>query len=199
MSQIGTLPCAIICDCAENAWNRAFTKCPQSTPPLGVRNPGSIWGLQITGTGVIEAGPRGRIVCEDGIIRAPNWKNQTYMAEAASDSIHGYRGVFANIHASASRRNKLTLTTKHPRARGLMARPGMTFLAAQNSIQMPVVSYNAKRSQEEITGNGRASKEQVTAHDQRELGLAKCPAARRGDALQLRFAIHACTAAVRKT
>jgi crossover junction endodeoxyribonuclease RuvC len=51
---------------------------------------------------------------------------------------------------------------------------GVIFLAAAQR-DLPVVSYNATRIKKNITGNGRASKDQVQRTIQRELGLAKLP------------------------
>src|SRR5207302_10472319 len=62
-----------------------------------------------------------------------------------------------------------------PRTAILMARArGVIFLAA-GQRDLPVVSYNATRIKKTITGNGRASKEQVQRTIQRELSLAKLP------------------------
>ena len=69
----------------------------------------------------------------------------------------------------------------HPRTAILMAHArGVIFLAAAQR-ELPVVSYNATRIKKTITGNGRASKEQVQRTIQRELALAEAArAARRG-------------------
>ena len=64
---------------------------------------------------------------------------------------------------------------QHPRTAVLMAHArGIYFLAASQH-HLPVVSYNATRIKNTITGNGRASKEQVQRTIQRELRLAKLP------------------------
>ncbi len=64
---------------------------------------------------------------------------------------------------------------EHPRTAILMAHArGVIFLAAgQRGI--PVVSYNATRIKKTITGNGRATKDQVQRTIQRELNLDKLP------------------------
>ncbi len=63
----------------------------------------------------------------------------------------------------------------HPRTAILMghARGAILLAAAQRGLD--VVSYNATRIKKTITGNGRASKDQVQRTIQRELGLAKVP------------------------
>src|SRR5947208_5979326 len=63
----------------------------------------------------------------------------------------------------------------HPRTAILMAHArGVIFLAA-GQRQLPVFSYNATSIKKTITGNGRASKEQVQRTIQRELHLEKLP------------------------
>jgi crossover junction endodeoxyribonuclease RuvC len=63
----------------------------------------------------------------------------------------------------------------HPRTAILMAHArGVVFLAA-GQRGLAVVSYNATRIKKTITGNGRATKDQVQRTIQRELGLAKLP------------------------
>src|ERR1700686_1824392 len=62
---------------------------------------------------------------------------------------------------------------KHPRTAILMghARGAIFLAAAQRGLE--IVSYNATRVKKTITGNGRASKDQVQRTIQRELGLAE--------------------------
>jgi len=64
---------------------------------------------------------------------------------------------------------------EHPRTAILMAHARGVILLAAGQAELPVVSYNATRIKKTITGNGRASKEQVQHTVQRELGLAKLP------------------------
>jgi crossover junction endodeoxyribonuclease RuvC len=63
----------------------------------------------------------------------------------------------------------------HPRTAILMAHArGVIFLAA-GQRGLPVISYNATRIKKTVTGNGRASKDQVQRTIQRELGLTQAP------------------------
>jgi crossover junction endodeoxyribonuclease RuvC len=48
-------------------------------------------------------------------------------------------------------------------------------LLAAGQRGLPLVSYNATRIKKTVTGNGRASKDQVQRTIQRELALAKVP------------------------
>jgi crossover junction endodeoxyribonuclease RuvC len=63
----------------------------------------------------------------------------------------------------------------HPRTAILMAHArGVIFLAAAQR-DLAVHSYSATRIKKTVTGNGRASKEQVQRTVQRELGLSRLP------------------------
>ena len=64
---------------------------------------------------------------------------------------------------------------EHPQTAILMGHArGVIFLAA-GQRGLPVISYAATRIKKTITGNGRASKEQVQRTVQRELGLPQLP------------------------
>jgi crossover junction endodeoxyribonuclease RuvC len=63
----------------------------------------------------------------------------------------------------------------HPRTAILMAHARGVILLAAAQRDVPVHSYNATRIKKTITGNGRASKEQVQRTVQRELGLPQLP------------------------
>ena len=64
---------------------------------------------------------------------------------------------------------------EHPRTAILMAHARGVLLLAAGQNGLPVVSYNATRIKKTVTGNGRATKEQVQRTIQRELGLAAVP------------------------
>ena len=64
---------------------------------------------------------------------------------------------------------------EHPRTAILMGHArGVIFLAAAQR-DLPVLSYNATSIKKTVTGNGRASKDQVQRTIQRELGLDRLP------------------------
>ena len=143
--------------------------------PLGQRILGIDPGLQITGYGVIEAGPRGPIVCEAGVIRSPVGRTNADLAERLHTLYIGIEEVIRQYQPVSMAVEQLYAHYQHPRTAVLMAHArGIYFLAAAQH-QMPVVSYNATRIKKTVTGNGRASKEQVQRTIQRELGLAKLP------------------------
>lgn len=131
-------------------------------------------GLTITGYGILEYSPSRPILCEAGIIRT---------ADDAANSLEEkvlsvYKGVvdaIAQYRPEAMAVEQLYAHYDHPRTAILMGHArGVIFLAAAQH-GMPVVSYAATQVKKIVTGNGRASKEQVQRTIQRELGLAVLP------------------------
>jgi crossover junction endodeoxyribonuclease RuvC len=132
-------------------------------------------GLQITGYGVVESGPRGPLVCEAGVIRGSQGRAAADMAQRVLALYNGIDEVLDQLKPGAVAVEQLYAHYQHPRTAILMAHArGVIFLAAARR-GLPVVSYNATRIKKTITGNGRASKDQVQRTIQRELGLATLP------------------------
>src|SRR4029077_18971112 len=132
-------------------------------------------GLQITGYGVIEIGGRGPVVREAGIIRSSEGRTGADMAARVLGLDNGIVEVMEQFRPQGVAVEQLYAHYQHPRTAILMAHArGVIFLAAaQRGI--PVVSYNATRIKKTVTGNGRASKDQVQRTIQRELNLAQVP------------------------
>jgi crossover junction endodeoxyribonuclease RuvC len=132
-------------------------------------------GLQVTGYGVIECGTQGPVVREAGIIRSSEGRASADMAERLRSLYDGLLGVIDEFRPTVVAVEQLYAHYQHPRTAILMGHArGVIFLAAAQR-DLPVLSYNATRIKKSITGNGRASKEQVQRTIQRELGLAKVP------------------------
>jgi crossover junction endodeoxyribonuclease RuvC len=132
-------------------------------------------GLQVTGYGLIEAGPRGPVVCEAGIVRSSEGREPADMARRIQALYNGIVEVVEQFGPRVVAVEQLYAHYQHPRTAILMAHArGVIFLAAAQR-ELPVVSYNATRIKKTITGSGRASKEQVQRTIQRELGLTTLP------------------------
>ena len=132
-------------------------------------------GLQITGYGVVEARSTQPRVCEAGIIRSSEGSNSADMASRLFCLYNGIVEVIDQFHPNVVVVEQLYAHYQHPRTAILMAHArGVIFLAAAQK-GLPLVSYNATRIKRTVTGNGRASKDQVQRTIQRELGLAKVP------------------------
>jgi crossover junction endodeoxyribonuclease RuvC len=132
-------------------------------------------GLQITGYGVIEGSSSAPKVCEAGVIRTNDDKEASDLAQRVRSLYDGIVEVIDQFHPQAVAVEQLYAHYEHPRTAILMGHArGVIFLAAAQR-DLPVVSYNATRIKKTITGNGRASKDQVQRTIQRELGLAQIP------------------------
>jgi crossover junction endodeoxyribonuclease RuvC len=131
-------------------------------------------GLTITGYGVLEFSPARPILCEAGIIRTAD-DNATDMADRVFSVYKGVVEVAVQFHPEAVAVEQLYAHYNHPRTAILMGHArGVIFLAAAQQ-GIPVVSYASTQVKKIVTGNGRASKDQVQRTIQRELGLATMP------------------------
>jgi crossover junction endodeoxyribonuclease RuvC len=148
---------------------------PQNASRAGDRILGIDPGLQITGYAVVEAGPRGPVVCEAGVIRSTENRSSADLAGRVRSVYTGIVEVIEQFRPQAVVVEQLYAHYQHPRTAILMAHArGVIFLAAAEN-ELPVVSYNATSIKKTITGHGRASKGQMQVTMQRELGLAKLP------------------------
>jgi crossover junction endodeoxyribonuclease RuvC len=146
-----------------------------SPPSSGSRILGLDPGLQVTGYAVLEARAGTPRVREAGVIRSADGRQTTDMAQRVRYLYDGIVEVLEQFQPGVVVVEQLFAHYEHPRTAILMAHArGVMFLAAAQR-NLPVVSYNATRIKKTITGNGRASKEQVQRTIQRELGLARLP------------------------
>jgi crossover junction endodeoxyribonuclease RuvC len=131
-------------------------------------------GLGITGYGVIEITSSRPALCEAGIIRTAD-DDATDMASKVLSVYNGVVEVLAQFEPEAMAVEQLYAHYEHPRTAILMGHArGVIFLAAAQA-EVPVVSYASTQVKKLITGNGRASKEQVQRTIQGELGLTSIP------------------------
>ncbi len=148
---------------------------PAPSPNGNARILGLDPGLQTTGYAVLEARAGAPRVCEAGVIHGADGRAKTDMAQRVRHLYDGIVEVLEQFQPGVVVVEQLFAHYEHPRTAILMAHArGVMFLAAAQH-NLPVISYNATRIKKTITGNGRASKEQVQRTIQRELGLAKLP------------------------
>jgi crossover junction endodeoxyribonuclease RuvC len=132
-------------------------------------------GLQVTGYAVVELAPQGPQVCEAGVIRTTEGRTPADMAPRLCTLYDGLVEVLQQFQPQVVAVEQLYSHYEHPRTAILMGHArGVVFLAAGQK-QLPIVSYNATSIKKTITGNGRASKEQVQRTIQRELNLKSVP------------------------
>ncbi len=132
-------------------------------------------GLQVSGYAVLDTSSGTPRVREAGVIRSAEGRDVTDLAQRLRHLYDGIVEVLEQFKPGVVVVEQLFAHYDHPRTAILMAHArGVLFLAAAQR-DLPVVSYNATRIKKTITGNGRASKEQVQRTIQRELSLAKLP------------------------
>lgn len=149
---------------------------PADAPPTpGTRILGIDPGLQVTGYAVLEVRPRGPHVCEAGVIRSAEKRATTDMAQRVRVLYDGIVEVLDEFRPGVVAVEQLFAHYEHPRTAILMAHARGVVLLAAAQRGVPVLSYNATSIKKTITGNGRASKDQVQRTIQRELGLAELP------------------------
>ncbi len=129
-------------------------------------------GLNVTGYGVIEAVGNKLKLREAGVIRS----KRSDSLEARLLELHeGLADILADCHPTAMAVEQLYSHYERPRTAILMghARGVLCLAAAQAGI--PLEHYAATQVKKTLTGNGRASKDQVQLAICREFGLAKPP------------------------
>jgi crossover junction endodeoxyribonuclease RuvC len=132
-------------------------------------------GLQITGYAVIESSSNGPHIREAGVIRSSEGKTSIDMAPRLCSLYEGLVEVLDQFSPDVVAVEQLYAHYEHPRTAILMGHArGVIFLSA-GQRNLPVASYNATSIKKAITGNGRASKEQVQRTIQRELNLTAAP------------------------
>jgi crossover junction endodeoxyribonuclease RuvC len=132
-------------------------------------------GLLVTGYGVLEVRGGSPHVCEAGVVRSAEGRATTDMAPRIRILYDSIVEVLEQFRPNVVAVEQLYAHYDHPRTAILMAHArGVLFLAAAQR-NLAVHSYNSTQVKKTITGNGRASKEQVQRAIQRELGLTKLP------------------------
>jgi crossover junction endodeoxyribonuclease RuvC len=132
-------------------------------------------GLNVTGYAVLEEAAGSPRVVEAGIIRSVEGRGPTDMARRVRCLYDGIVEVLEQFRPGVVAVEQLFAHYEHPRTAILMAHARGVILLAAAQRGVPVQSYNATRIKKTITGNGRASKEQVQRTVQRELGLPRLP------------------------
>lgn len=144
------------------------------TPPARRYILGIDPGLRLTGYGVIGEGQGRPHLCEAGVLRVEA-DNKVSLALRVRSLYEELCEVLDQFKPYTMAVEQLYAHYQHPRTAILMAHArGVIFLAAALR-DVPVVSYNATRIKKTVTGNGRASKEQVQRTIAGEFGLAQVP------------------------
>jgi len=115
-------------------------------------------GLGITGYGILDSCGESVAVVEAGVVRATaSLSTANRLAEIAES----LREILEQFHPEAVAVEELYSHYNHPRTAIIMGHArGVVFLAAAQA-GVKVFEYSATRIKKSLTGNGRATKEQV--------------------------------------
>ena len=153
---------------------------PGGTPPVFAREVPSRLAVTVsrqTGSGAHTVGEKlAEYLQAHAPKDAPPW--QLFDRDLAEKVLSVYKGVvevIAQFRPEAMAVEQLYAHYDHPRTAILMghARGVILLAAAQQGI--PIINYASTQVKKIVTGNGRASKDQVQRTIQRELGLADLP------------------------
>lgn len=129
-------------------------------------------GLNVTGYGVLEVAAGSVRVCEAGVVRGRSKRSLTDRL----DEIHaGVADVIASLSPTAMTVEQLYAHYKHPRTAILIGHARGVICLAAAQAKIPVMSYSATQIKKVLTGNGRASKNQMQLAIRRELALREVP------------------------
>ena len=129
-------------------------------------------GLQITGYGLVEVQGARVGVAEAGVVRSDE---ETPLEERLRQIHRAVSNIIRELRPDVIAVEELYSHYRHPTTAILMGHArGVMFLAAAEA-GVAVTSYSATRIKKALTGNGRASKEQVQRMIQSTLRLAEMP------------------------
>ena len=136
--------------------------------PAATRFLGIDPGLNRTGYALLEQSVRGPVLCEGGIIRSTQEEN---LASRVHEIGSGIREVIEEYRPDVMVIEQVFTTPKFPKTSIIMAHARGAILFAAHEAGVPVVHYTPTQIKRLITGNGRASKEQMQHAIKTELGL----------------------------
>jgi crossover junction endodeoxyribonuclease RuvC len=132
-------------------------------------------GLNTTGYAVLDFDSTTPKVVEAGILRSSKGRETPDMAVRLKSLYDGLKEVIGELKPETMAVEQLYAHYDHPRTAILMAHArGVIFLLG-GQASIPVLSYTATQIKKIITGNGRASKEQMQYTMLRELNLKVMP------------------------
>jgi crossover junction endodeoxyribonuclease RuvC len=132
-------------------------------------------GLNITGYGVLERNeknPKQPRVIEAGVVRGAV---KQPLPDRLAEIHAGVAEVIATLKPDVMALEQLYSHVAHPRTSILMGHARGVICLAAAEAGIPVVHYPATQIKRILTGNGRASKEQMQMAIQRELRLDDMP------------------------
>ena len=136
-------------------------------------------GLRLTGFGVVERRPAGRLAyVASGVIRVPDGELPVRLATIFAQ----LREVIAEYRPDAAAVEKVFVNV-NPHSTLLLGQARGAAICAAATSGLPVAEYTALQVKQAVVGYGRATKEQVQAMVVRLLALPGTPSKDAADAL----------------
>lgn len=132
-------------------------------------------GLNTTGYAVLETSEKGPLLREAGMIKSSEKRSAAEMAERLKTIYDGVIEVIDQYSITTMAVEQLYAHYEHPRTAILMGHARGAIMLAGAMRGADVQSYAATRIKKIITGNGRASKEQIQLTMLREFRLKQMP------------------------
>ncbi|MBN1437281.1 MAG: crossover junction endodeoxyribonuclease RuvC [Sedimentisphaerales bacterium] len=129
-------------------------------------------GLRTSGYAVVESRGRGLTILDAGVFRADV---KLALAARLGQLYDDVSRLLDEHRPGVMAVEELYAHYKHPRTAILMGHARGVFLLAAHEREVPVYGFAATRIKKSLTGNGRASKEQMQRAVQLQLGLAAVP------------------------
>ncbi len=129
-------------------------------------------GLQVCGYACMETSVEGEKLIEAGVLRTPN---DLPLAERLNRIAHDISEILDNFRPDVVAVEELYSHYAHPKTAILMGHARGVILYKAVEAGAEVRSFAATRIKKSLTGNGRASKEQMQRTIQRVLGLLDMP------------------------
>lgn len=130
-------------------------------------------GLIITGYGLIDVVSGEPVLVEAGVIRAPT---KLPLEQRLATVYSGIEEVLKDFEPGAMAIEEVYTHYERPRVAVIMGHARGVICLAASLNQVPVFSYASTHIKGALTGNGRASKEQVQRMVQLRLNLKTAPA-----------------------
>jgi crossover junction endodeoxyribonuclease RuvC len=129
-------------------------------------------GLNITGYGILEANGDSPTVVEAGVLKSnPRWSLEDRLKEMAGEMA----GIIEQFRPDALAIEELYSHYSHPITAVVMGHVRGVLILKAVEQGVPIVSYASTRIKKSLTGNGRATKQQMQRMVKVTLGLPAVP------------------------
>lgn len=153
---------------ASKPTSRAIHSIAKPAADLPDRYLGIDPGLNRTGYAILERSTKGPILQEGGVIRSTQ---KLSLAERVLEIGQGLREVLDEFRPNMMAIEQVFSMVRNPKSALLMAHARGVILMTVAEREIPIAHYTPTQVKRLLTGNGRASKEQIQFAIKNELGL----------------------------